>query len=48
MDLASEKQWQQLFDDPRSERALEKLVAEALAEDAAGETEVITGNGYLS
>ena len=46
--IASEKRWQDLFDDPRSERVLEALVAEALAEDAAGETEEITGDSFLS
>jgi hypothetical protein len=41
--MASEKRWQTLFHDPRSERILENLVAEALAEDTAGETEEIIG-----
>jgi hypothetical protein len=41
--LASEKRWQTLLHDPRSERVLADLVAEALAEDAAGETEEIRG-----
>jgi spermidine synthase len=40
-EIASEKRWQPLFHDPRSERVLGDLVAEALAEDAAGETEEI-------
>jgi hypothetical protein len=48
MELASEKRWQSLFRDRRSERVLEKLVAEALAEDAAGNTEEITGESFLS
>lgn len=48
MELASEKRWQTLFRDRRSERILEKLVAEALAEDAAGNTEEITGENFLS
>ena len=47
-EIASEKRWQELFDDPRSEIALEHMVAEALAEDAAGETEDITGDRLLS
>ena len=46
--IASEKRWHTLFHDPRSERALESLVAEALAEDAAGETEEISGDSFLS
>jgi hypothetical protein len=36
-EIASEKHWQTLFHDPRSDRVLGDLVAEALAEDAAGE-----------
>jgi len=46
--IASEKRWQTLFHDPRSEYVLEKMVAEALAEDAAGETEEISGDSFLS
>jgi hypothetical protein len=47
-EITSEKRWQTLFNDPRSERLLERLVAEALAEDAAGETEEIIGDSFLS
>jgi hypothetical protein len=47
-ELASEKRWQALFHDPRSERLLKDLVAEALAEDTAGETEEISGESFLS
>src|SRR5712692_5663579 len=43
-EIASEKRWQTLFHDPRSEYVLGGLVAEALAEDAAGETEEIIGS----
>jgi hypothetical protein len=46
--IASEKRWQGLFHDPRSERLLANLVAEALAEDTAGETEEIVGDSFLS
>ena len=46
--IASEKRWQILFHDPRSERVLENLVTEALAEDVAGETEEISGDSFLS
>ena len=46
--IASEKQWQALFHDPRSERLLASLVAEALAEDTSGETEEIVGDSFLS
>ena len=48
MELASEKRWQALFRDRRSERILEELVAEALAEDTSGNTEEITGENFLS
>ncbi len=48
MELASEKRWQALFRDRRSERILEELVAAALAEDTAGNTEEITGENFLS
>ncbi len=47
-EIASEKRWQALFDDPRSERVLGDLVAEALAEDSDGETEEIIGESFLS
>jgi len=47
-ELASEKRWRILFHDPRSERVLETLVAEALAEETAGETEEISGESFLS
>ena len=47
-EIASEKRWQALFNDPRSEAALAVMVEEALAEDEAGETEEITGDSFLS
>ena len=47
-EIASEKRWQALFHDPRSEYVLGELVAEALAEDSAGETEEIQGETFLS
>jgi len=46
--IASEKRWQSLFHDPRSEYVLRDMVAEALAEDEAGETEEIIGDSFLS
>ncbi len=46
--IASEKHWQTLFHDPRSERLLVSLMAEALAEDTVGETEEIGGDNFLS
>jgi spermidine synthase len=46
--IASEKRWQTLFHDPRSEYVLRDMVAEALAEDEAGETEEIIADSFLS
>ena len=46
-EIASEKRRQALFHDPRSEYVLGELVAEALAEDSAGETEEINGETFL-
>lgn len=46
-EMQSEDHWTALFADPRSDTLLEKLVAEALAEDDAGETEEITGDTFL-
>ena len=45
--IASEKCWHTLFQDPRSDRLLTDLIAEALAEDTAGETEEIVGDSFL-
>lgn len=47
-EIDSEKRWQALFNDPRSETALASMVEEALAEDEAGETEEIIGDSFLS
>ncbi|HYK85004.1 MAG TPA: hypothetical protein VEV19_06520 [Ktedonobacteraceae bacterium] len=47
-EIASEHRWQTLFHDHRSKRLLENLVNEALAEDASGNTEEITGDDFLS
>ena len=46
--IASEKRWQTLLHDPRSEYVLRDMVAEALAEDEAGETEEIIADSFLS
>ena len=46
-EMQSEDRWTALFADPRSDTLLETLVAEALAEDDAGETEEITGDTFL-
>ncbi|HUY75877.1 MAG TPA: hypothetical protein VMV29_03850 [Ktedonobacterales bacterium] len=40
--------WDALFADPRSDALLEGLVAQAIAEDNAGETEEVTDPGFLS
>jgi hypothetical protein len=47
-EIASEKRWQTLFHDFKSEYVLRDMVAEALAEDEAGETEEIIGDSFLS
>ena len=46
-ELTSEKRWQSLLHDRRSEYLLGELVAEALAEDEAGKTEEISGDSFL-
>jgi hypothetical protein len=40
-EMQASERWNELFADPRSEALLDRLVAEALAEDEAGETEEI-------
>jgi hypothetical protein len=45
-EMQAEEQWEALFADPRSDTVLERMVAEALAEDEAGETEEITGDSF--
>ena len=47
-EMRAAERWESLFADPRSEVLLERLVNEALAEDAAGEMEEITGDTFLS
>jgi len=47
-EIASEKCWQTLFHDPRPECVLGDLAAEALEEDASGQTEEIIGDSFLS
>jgi hypothetical protein len=46
-EMQSEDRWTALFADPRSDTLLEKLVAEAIAEDDAGDSEEITGDTFL-
>jgi hypothetical protein len=41
-EMQAEEQWEAFFADPRSDTLLERMVAEALAEDEAGETDEIT------
>lgn len=45
-EIHAEQRWTDLFADPRSERVLEAMAAEALSEDLAGETEDISGNAF--
>ena len=46
--MRASQRWNKLFHDPRSEKLLERLVADAIAEDDAGESEEITADTYLS
>jgi hypothetical protein len=46
-EMQAEEQWEALFADPRSDTLLERMVAEALAEDETGETEEITGDSLV-
>lgn len=46
-EMKDDERWDALFADPRSDVALERLVAAAVAEDEAGETEEITGETFL-
>jgi len=46
--LEADTKWDQLFADPLTPEALDLLAAEAIAEDEAGKTEDITGDGFLS
>jgi len=43
-ELQASRRWDELLAGPRSEALLERMTAEALAEDDAGETEEITGD----
>jgi len=47
-EIQASQRWSDLFNDPHSEKLLERLVAEAIAEDGAGESEEIAANIYLS
>jgi len=47
-EMQASQEWERLLADPRSDKLLEQLVAEALAEDGAGETEEIAGDAFLS
>lgn len=46
--LDDDVRWDALFADPLTPVALELLAAEALADDEAGKTEDILGDGFLS
>lgn len=45
-ELQASKRWDELFADPRSDTLLERMAAEALAEDDADQTEEIAGNSF--
>jgi hypothetical protein len=46
-EMQADERWDVLFADARSEVLLERMVAEALTEDDAGETEEITGDAFV-
>ncbi len=46
--LDDDAKWEALLADPLTPQALDRLAAEAIAEDDAGLTEEITGDGFLS
>ncbi len=46
--LDDDAKWEALLADPLTPQALDRLVAEAIAEDDASLTEEITGDGFLS
>jgi hypothetical protein len=46
--LEDDARWETLLADPLTVLALDKLGAEAIAEDEAGEAEEITGDEFLS
>ncbi|HEY7779072.1 MAG TPA: hypothetical protein VIC85_02560 [Ktedonobacterales bacterium] len=46
--LDDDAKWEGLLADPRTPQALEQLAAESIADDDAGQTEDITGDGFLS
>ncbi len=46
-EMQAEDRWETLFADPRSDELLGQLVAEALAEDNAGDTEAIIGETFV-
>jgi hypothetical protein len=47
-EMRGSRRWSDLFNDPRSEKLLERLAAEAIVEDDAGESEEIAADTYLS
>jgi uncharacterized protein YjaZ len=46
-EMQAEERWSALLADPRSTTLLDRLVSEALAEDVAGDTEIITGKRFV-
>ncbi len=46
--MDDDARWEALFADPLTPQALDLLASEAIAEDDAGQTEEITGDGFLS
>jgi hypothetical protein len=46
-EMRVEERWQDLFADPRSSALLERMVAEAIAQDNAGQSEDIRGDTFM-
>ena len=46
-EMRAEDRWTTLFADPRSEVLLQRMAAEAVAEDDAGNAEEIVGDAFL-
>ncbi len=46
--IDGDARWEELFADPLTPELLDMLAAESLAEDQAGQTEEIKGDGFLS
>ena len=46
-EMHAEERWQRLYADPRSASLLERMVADAIAQDNVGESEDICGDTFV-